>query len=150
MNNITGFPTETRELAMDTVELNRHIESHNQNLYSFVPFHGTPLRKLCEEMELVTPDTITKALTDKPMLVQKQYSPEEIEGLQKCFVYYVKMPKDRWKDIEKAEASTPEGQKIFDELKQEYTEKYLTPSPFFTNDESHNSADLEYGIEHTS
>ena len=150
VNNITGFPTETRELAMDTIELNRHIESHNQNLYSFVPFHGTPLRKLCEEMGLVTPDTITKALTDKPMLVQKQYSPEEIEGLQKCFVYYVKMPKARWKDIEKAEANTPEGQKIFDELKQEYTEKYLTPSPFFTNDESHNSADLEYGIEHTS
>jgi anaerobic magnesium-protoporphyrin IX monomethyl ester cyclase len=150
VNNITGFPTETRELAMDTVELNRHIESHNQNLYSFVPFHGTPLRKLCEEMELVTPDTITKALTDKPMLVQKQYSPEEIEGLQKCFVYYVKMPKNRWKDIKKAEANTPEGQKVFDELKQEYTEKYLTPSPSSTNDESHNYADLEYGIEHTS
>ena len=33
VNNITGFPTETRELAMDTVELNRYIDSHNQNLY---------------------------------------------------------------------------------------------------------------------
>jgi radical SAM superfamily enzyme YgiQ (UPF0313 family) len=147
VNNITGFPTETRELAMDTIELNRHIESHNQNLYSFVPFHGTPLRKLCEEMELVTPDTITKALTDKPMLVQKQYSPEEIEGLQKCFVYYVKMPKARWKDIEKAEANTPEGQKIFEELKQEYTEKYLSPIASSIKNESHNVADLEYGVE---
>ena len=37
VNDITGFPTETRELAMDTVELNRHIKSNNQNLYSFVP-----------------------------------------------------------------------------------------------------------------
>ena len=36
VNNITGFPTETRELAMDTIELNRHIDSHNQNLYSFI------------------------------------------------------------------------------------------------------------------
>jgi anaerobic magnesium-protoporphyrin IX monomethyl ester cyclase len=150
VNNITGFPTETRELAMDTVELNRHIESNNQNLYSFVPFHGTPLRKICEDMGLVSPDTITKALTDKPMLVQKQYSPEEIEGLQKCFVYYVKMPKSRWKDIKKAEANTSEGQKIFDELKQEYTEKYLTPAKSSTNKESHNSADLEYGLEHTN
>jgi radical SAM superfamily enzyme YgiQ (UPF0313 family) len=26
-NNIVGFPTETRELAMETIELNRHIES---------------------------------------------------------------------------------------------------------------------------
>ncbi|SVB48348.1 uncharacterized protein METZ01_LOCUS201202, partial [marine metagenome] len=99
VNNITGFPTETRELAMDTVELNRYIDSHNQNLYSFVPFHGTPLRKICEDMGLVNPDTISKALTDKPMLVQKQYLPEEIEGLQKCFVLYVKLPKSRWKDV---------------------------------------------------
>ena len=101
---------------MHTIELNRHIESHNQNLYSFVPFHGTPLRNLCEDMGLVTPDEITKALTDKPMLVQKNYMPEEIEGLQKCFVYYVKMPKNRWKDIKRAEPDTPEGNRIFEEL----------------------------------
>ncbi|PIQ98677.1 MAG: radical SAM protein [Nitrospinae bacterium CG11_big_fil_rev_8_21_14_0_20_45_15] len=143
LNNITGFPTETRELAMDTVELNRHIDSNNQNLYSFVPFHGTQLRKLCEEMGLVSPETITKALTDKPMLVQKQYPPEQIEGLQKCFVLYVKMPKSRWKDIERAEANTTEGNRIFEELKQEYLEKYAVNS---TGTDS-NSADLEYGVE---
>ncbi|MBL08950.1 MAG: radical SAM protein [Acidiferrobacteraceae bacterium] len=150
VNNITGFPTETRELAMDTIELNRHIDSHNQNLYSFVPFHGTPLRKLCEDMGLVNPTTITKALTDKPMLDQKGYTPEEIEGLQKCFVYYVKMPKSRWKDIERAEANTPEGEKIFKELKQEYIERYLTPTQPSLKNESHNFADLEYGIEHSN
>ena len=80
-NNITGFPAETRELAMDTVELNQHIKSYNQNLYSFVPFHGTPLQQKCEELGLVKPETITKALTDKPMLHQEQYATEEIEGL---------------------------------------------------------------------
>ena len=146
VNNITGFPTETRELAMDTVELNRHIDSNNQNLYSFVPFHGTPLRKICEDMELINPDTITKALTDKPMLVQKQYLPEEIEGLQKCFVLYVKLPKNRWKDIKRAESNTPEGEKIFEELKQEYTEKYFSTETS-VKDASHNSPDLEYGLE---
>jgi len=150
VNNITGFPQETRELAMDTVELNRHIDSHNQNLYSFVPFHGTPLRKVCEDMGLVSPDTITKCLTDKPMLVQNQYSPEEIEGLQKCFVYYVKLPKSRWKDIEKAETNTPEGQKIFAELKQEYTERYLPSTPSSIPGESQNTADLEYGMEQSN
>jgi hypothetical protein len=80
------------------------------------------------------------------MLVQKQYSPEEIEGLQKCFVFYVKLPKSRWKDIEKAEANTAEGEKIFGELKQEYTEKYLSPATVSSEDESHNAADLEYGM----
>ena len=27
VNNITGFPTETKKLAFDTIELNRHIEA---------------------------------------------------------------------------------------------------------------------------
>lgn len=32
-NNITGFPAETRELAMDTVELNQHIKSPKPLLF---------------------------------------------------------------------------------------------------------------------
>ena len=150
VNNITGFPTETRELAMDTVELNRHIKSNNQNLYSFVPFHGTPLRKKCEELGLVQPETITKALTDKPMLRQKEYTPSEIEGLQKCFVYYVNMPKNRWKDIERAEKDTPEGKRIFEDLKTECMEKYMRSPNITSKEESSNVADLEYGMEHTN
>ena len=145
LNNITGFPTETRELAMDTVELSRNIDSDNQNLYSFVPFHGTPLRKLCEDSGLVAPETITKALTDKPMLVMPQYPQHEIEGLIKCFPLYVKFPHNRWSDIKKAELDTPEGNKIHKELKQEYIEKYF---PKTNNDleESTSAADLEYGV----
>jgi Fe-S oxidoreductase len=85
VNNITGFPTETRELAMDTVELNRQIEADNANLYSFTPFHGTPLRKLCEDMGLIDPDTITKCATDKPVFEQSQYPIPEIMGLRKMF-----------------------------------------------------------------
>jgi anaerobic magnesium-protoporphyrin IX monomethyl ester cyclase len=146
LNNITGFPTETRELAMDTVELSRNIDSDNQNLYSFVPFHGTPLRKLCEDLGLVAPETITKALTDKPMLVMPQYPQEEIEGLIKCFPLYVRFPKSRWSDIKRAEAETPEGQKIHSELKQEYIEKYLQKS---SNEleEIPSVSDLEYGVD---
>jgi anaerobic magnesium-protoporphyrin IX monomethyl ester cyclase len=146
LNNITGFPTETRELAMDTIELNRNIDSDNQNLYSFVPFHGTPLRKLCEELGLVSPETITKALTDKPMLIMPQYPQHEIEGLIKCFTLYVKFPKSRWSEIAKAESNSHEGEKIYQELKQEYIEEYL---PKTNNDieEMSSVADLEYGLE---
>ncbi len=147
VNNITGFPTETRKLAMDTVELNRNIQSHNQNLYSFVPFHGTPLRKICEKMGLVAPGAITKALTDRPMLVQAQYPPEQIEGLQKCFVFYVKFPKSRWNDIERAEPNTPEGNRIYRDLKHEYFEKYSDEQETSANGEMASTADLEYGME---
>ena len=125
VNNITGFPTETRKLAFDTIEINRHINADNQNIYSFVPFHGTPLRRMTEKMGLISHSTITKCLTDKPQVVLPDYSPEEIEGIKRCFVLYVKFPKSKWKDIEKAEKFTNEGNKIYKDLKQEYVEKYM-------------------------
>jgi len=141
VNNITGFPYETRELAFDTIELNRHINSNNQNLYAFVPFHGTPLRKLTEDLGYVKHEDITRCLTDKPMLDQPQYSAAEVEGMQRCFVLYVGMDKSRWSEIEKAEKNTIEGNRIFKELKEEYKKDFMTSSS------SKNVADLEYGLE---
>jgi len=146
VNNITGFPYETRELAMDTVELNRHIAADNQNMYSFVPFHGTPLRQTCEMLGLVHPDDITKCLTDESILRMPQYPIEEINGLKKCFVLYVAFPKSRWKDIRKAEEDTPEGNRIFDELRQEFQDKYFRAPVDNPNAEMPNVADLEYGM----
>ena len=140
VNNITGFPTETRELAMDTVELNRHIDADNQDIFAFTPFHGTPLRKMCEDLKLVNPETIVRCLRDKPMLVMDQYSVEEIEGLVKCFVMYIKFPKNRWPEIKKAEEDSPEGNKIYSDLREEYCERYLSTGA--------NVADLEYGLDH--
>ena len=143
VNNITGFPYETRALAFDTIELNKNIQSDNQNLYAFVPFHGTPLRKICEELGYVKHEDITRCLTDKPMLDQPQYSAEEVGGLQRCFVLYVGMPKSRWNDIAKAEKNTPEGNRIFAELKEEYMRDYMNGSA------GEKVADLEYGVEAT-
>jgi len=140
INNITGFPYETRELAFDTVELNRNINSDNQNLYAFVPFHGTPLRKLTEELGYVKHTDITKCATDRPMLDQPQYSASEVEGMQRCFVLYVGMPKSRWSEIEKAEKNTPEGNRIFKALKEEYKRDYMVEP------KTSKTADLEYGI----
>tara|TARA_Y100000816_G_C25969753_1_gene506041 strand:- start:42 stop:920 length:879 start_codon:yes stop_codon:yes gene_type:complete len=127
-NNITGFPTETKKLAFDTIELNRQIDSDNANIYSFVPFHGTPLRKLCEEKGLIKPETITKCLTSESQLNMPQYPPHEIEEIKKCFALYIKFPKSRWKEIERAEKNDPEGEKIYKALKEEYMEKYM-PKP---------------------
>lgn len=150
LNNITGFPGETRKLAMDTVELNRSIiDADNANIYSFVPFHGTPLRTLCEKEGLIDKDTIAKALTDKPMLDMPQYPPHEIEGLKKCFILYVKFPKSRWKDIRRAEGKSLEAIEVYHDLKQEYKNKYFVPPKDNPNAEIHSLADLEYGIQTT-
>ena len=127
-NNITGFPTETKKLAFDTIELNREIDADNANIYGFVPFHGTPLRKMCEDLGLIKPETITKCATNEAPLIMDQYPPEEIAAIRKCFALYVKFPKNRWKEIERAEKNDREGNKIYDNLKKEYLEKYM-PKP---------------------
>ena len=106
-------------------KINRRIDANNQNIYSFVPFHGTPLRTMTEKMGLIAHDTITKCLTDKLQVVLPDYSPEEIEGIKRCFVLYVKFPKSRWKNIERAEKFDEEGNKIYQDLKLEYLEKYM-------------------------
>ena len=128
INNITGFPKETKKLAFDTIEINRKIDSDNQNIYSFVPFHGTPLRKMCEDLGLIDHETITKCNTMETQLNMPQYPPHEIEEIKKCFALYVKFPKNRWKEIELAEKNTPEGNRIYKNLKAEYLEKYM-PKP---------------------
>ena len=127
-NNITGFPTETKKLAFDTIELNRHIQADNANMYAFVPFHGTPLRRMCEDLGLIKPETITKCVTKEAQLNMPQYPPEEIEKIRKCFVLYVKFPKNRWKEIERAEENDEEGNRIYKNLQQEYLERYM-PKP---------------------
>ena len=93
-----------------------------------MPFHGTPLRKMCEDLGLIDHKTITKCITNESQLYMEQYPPEQIEEIKKCFVLYVKFPKNRWKDIERAEKNDIEGDKIYNELKQEYYEKYM-PQP---------------------
>jgi len=129
VNNITGFPTETKKLAFDTIELNRYIEADNANIYGFVPFHGTPLRKMCEDLGLIKHETITKCPTaGASSFYMPQYPPHEINGVIKCFILYVKFPKSRWKEIERAEKNDEEGTKIYNNLKAEFLEKYM-PKP---------------------
>lgn len=125
VNNIVGFPTETRELAMDTVEINRLIDADGSNCYSFSPFHGTPLRKMCEELGYCERDLIARSATKPTLLNMPQFQPEAIEGIRRCFILYVKMPKDRWPEIEKAEKLTPEGDAIWATLRDEVAERYM-------------------------
>ncbi len=125
VNNIMGFPTETRDLVFDTIELNRHFASDGINAYSFTPFHGTPLRKLSEELGLVEKDSLSRSIMSPTMLDMPQFTREAIEGIRRCFVLYVKMPKSRWPEIERAESLSPDGDEIFKELKEDCRENFM-------------------------
>ena len=135
VNNIMGFPTETRRLVFDTIELNRTFRSDGINAYSFVPFHGTPLRALAEKLGLVTRGTLARSIMAPTMLDMPQFSRDAIEGVRRCFVLYVKMPKSRWPEIERAEALTNEGDAIFAQLKSECREKYMNYGDYVVEDD---------------
>jgi len=125
VNNIVGFPTETRQLAFKTIELNRILPVEGMNAYTFIPFHGTPLRKLSEDLSLIDKNVLTSSLSGFSPLNMPYFSKNEIEGIRRCFVLYVKMPPKFWPQIKKAEELTPEGDRIWEELKEECKEKYI-------------------------
>lgn len=124
VNNILGFPGETRELTFDTIELNRHIKADSHNAYSFSPFHGTPLRAVAEAEGYIGKNVIARSCTRPTVLNMPQYTHDQIEGMRRCFVLYVKLPKQRWPEVEKAEKLTSEGDAIWKRLRNEVAETY--------------------------
>lgn len=135
VNNILGFPTETRDIVFDTIELNRHFASDGINAYSFTPFHGTPLRHLSEQLGYIQKGELSRSIVAPTMLNMPQFPREAIEGIRRCFVLYVKMPKSRWAEIELAEALTPEGDEIFRALKDECRERYMHHGDYAKEDD---------------
>lgn len=125
VNNIMGFPDETRELAFDTIGLNRQFNAYSQNAYFFTPYHGTPLRELCIRRGYISGGEQTMNITKGSVLHMPQFPYEEIKGLIRTFTLYVKFPKERWPEIKIAERSDEEGDAAFRSLQQEFWQKYL-------------------------
>ena len=128
VNNIIGFPDETRDLVFDTIELNRQISSDTLSCSIFVPFHGTALRTMAIEKEYLHPDTICPTNSDDTVLKMPPpyLSGEEMKRIRRVFTMYVKFPKERWPEIKQAEEFTPEGDKIWGELRDECIKTFLT------------------------
>lgn len=129
VNNIVGFPDETRELVFETIELNRALPPALSMLCNiFMPFHGTVLHQVAVERGFIPPDGICPSNNDDAILNMSSMSRREITALSKVFSLYVRFPKPRWPEIRRAEASTDEGRKILARLRAEYQESFLTNS----------------------
>ncbi|MDB4789843.1 B12-binding domain-containing radical SAM protein [bacterium] len=132
VNNIIGFPYETRDLAFDTINLNKTFEADDRNAYPFTPFTGTPLRKVCEDLGFLKEnDIVQSVIANGSLLNMPQFRRDEINGLVKTFNMYVKFPESRWPEIKRAESNTKEGTKIYNDLKSEYLEKFWNNSTSF-------------------
>ena len=125
VNNIIGFPFETRKLVFDTIHLNKTFKANDRNAYPFTPFTGTPLRKVCEELGFVEKTDIVKSMVaNGSILDMPQFRRNEVNSLCKTFNMYVNFPENRWPEIQKAEADTPEGIKTFEKLKKEFIDSF--------------------------
>ena len=125
VNNIIGFPGETRELIFDTINFNRQINPATINCYLFTPYKGTALHKYCLENGYLDKDAKVHQLLDGAGLKMKTITYQELKGLQRTFPLYIKMPKEEWDKIRIAERFDEEGEHMFEELREVYRERYF-------------------------
>ena len=126
-NNIIGFPTETRDLIFDTIELNREVAQDVDSVSCFIfsPYHGVPLREMSVDNGYLSPDKLADTNSfQTSILKMPDLTDETLRGLQRTFTMYVRFPKDRWNEIKKAEDLTPEGDMVFEELSEELRAEY--------------------------
>lgn len=125
VNNIIGFPDETRELIFDTINFNRQINPSTINCYFFTPYKGTALYKYCIENGYLDKDAKVHQLLDSVELKMETITYQELKGLQRTFPLYAKMPKEEWDKIRIAEKFDEEGNRVFEELREVYYERYF-------------------------
>ena len=127
INNIIGFPDETRDLIFKTIELNRKIKGYDAITVSiFTPYHGSELREICIDKGYLDRNSFTGHTTEASMLDMPQLTSKQIEGIMRTFSMYVKFPKKWWPHIEEAEKFTEEGNNLFTKLNKIYHDVYFS------------------------
>lgn len=125
VNNIIGFPGETRELIFDTISFNRQVNPTTINCYMLTPYRGTAIYKYCIENGYLNKESKVHQLLDGAEMNLGTITYQELKGLQRTFPLYVKMPEDEWDKIRIAERFDEEGNRMFEELRKVYYERYF-------------------------
>jgi len=125
INNIIGFPDETRELAFDTIELNRQFNSDNTSCSILVPFHGTELHDLCVKKGYLDPNVICAVSNSgESLLNMPQWDKKDMTRLRDVFAMYIKFPKSRWSEVKEAETDI----ELRTKLREEFVKTYWSDS----------------------
>jgi radical SAM superfamily enzyme YgiQ (UPF0313 family) len=116
VNNMIGFPDETREMVFETIEVNRQFTADSHTVSVFQPFRGTGLFDYSVEKGYwdgtkVCPDSFSESCLNMPSM-----SSQEIEGLYRTFNLYRTLDKKYWPDIKRAEQFDETGTRLFQEL----------------------------------
>lgn len=130
VNNMIGFPDETRALVFDTIRLNRQIKADSINGFVFQPYTGTRLRDYSiKKGYLSDGEAIVDSRIGSPIgssiLNMPQFTKDEIEGLLRTFVLYAKMPEQYFPKIREAEKLTKKGNLALEELRELFFDEYF-------------------------
>ncbi len=131
VNLIIGFPGETRDLTMETVDLVRVISGYDTITVSiFTPYRGTVLQKIAVKNGWLDKNHITIHTTSSSVLKMPSpyLSSKDIDGLMKTIPLYVYFPKSEWANIRKAEEDSDEGKSILEHYSKIYKENFLKNS----------------------
>jgi radical SAM superfamily enzyme YgiQ (UPF0313 family) len=128
-NNMLGFPGETRDLIFDTIKINRKIKSDSINGFVVQPYIGTEIYQYCIENGLLSNEKIltktSRSPIEDPVVNMSNMTKEELLGLLRTFVLYVKMPKSFYPRIKVAERMNKAGNKELERLRQVLFKKYF-------------------------
>jgi len=128
INLIIGFPGETRELVMETVDLVKQIKGYDTITVSiFTPYRGTILQKIAVQNGWLDKDHITIHTTSSSVLKMPSpyLSSKDIDGLMKMLPLLVYFPKSEWKNITGAEQDIEKGKEIYDHYLKIYKDNFL-------------------------
>lgn len=121
INNIIGYPDETRGLVFETIALNRQLRGFDSLTVSiFTPYHGTELRRVAEQKgyldsSVITTHTTSRSLLDMPA---PYLSRDEIDQAMRTFPLYVHLDQSRWPEIAQAETDDTIFVQLQDEFRQ--------------------------------
>ena len=132
INLIIGFPGETREMVMDTVELVRAINGYDTLTVSvFTPYHGTVLREVALKNAWLDPSSVSRThfTSSSALKMPAPYlSPNEIECLIRVMTLYCYFPKSEWENIKRAETNDQLGNELLEKYMEIYRTEFLGES----------------------
>ena len=130
-NLIIGFPGETRDMVMETVELVKIMGGYDSLTVSiFTPYHGTELREVALKNNWLNPQMNTPSITTSSILKMPPpyLSCEDIAGLIRVIPLYCYFPKSEWEQIRRAEVDDTAGNEILEHYSKIYRDEFLRQS----------------------
>tara|TARA_B100001093_G_scaffold276884_1_gene264570 strand:- start:530 stop:1960 length:1431 start_codon:yes stop_codon:yes gene_type:complete len=95
-NFIIGYPYETMENCMKSVELAAQLHCNDTNAFIYTPYHGTPMRDMCVDAGFVDKDLIVEMKSDDQLSYLDMPSPYmSKKDIQYMFNNFVRLFRER-------------------------------------------------------